>query len=145
MEEGEPSDKAKTIGAACLGAALGVVITGELTGAALFSSAAAYASTLDNSFGGATKTAGSYAAKVYDKTLEINEQYDVTAKVKGAADTAVNVADNLNKNYGLTDKLDEKLKLTDTIGKATDKLDEVKSSLTSKVDELGEATKSKKN
>jgi hypothetical protein len=134
--EDEPSSNAVTIGAAALGGALGVYLTGELTTAALISAAAAYATTFDNSVGSATKSPGSLAAKAYDKTLELNEQYDVLPKVKSAADTAVNVADNLNKNYGVTDKIDEKLKLTATIDKATDKLDELKGSLTAKVDEV---------
>jgi hypothetical protein len=134
--EDEPSSSAVTIGAAAIGGALGVVLTGELTTAALFSAAAAYATTLDNGFGSATKSAGNLAAKAYDKTVEINEQYDVLPKAKSAADTVVTVADNLNKNYGLTDKVDEKLKLSATLDKATDKIDELKDSLTSKVDDL---------
>jgi hypothetical protein len=142
--EGEPSSKAVTIGAAALGAVAGVVLTGEVTTAAAFAAAAAYATTLDNSVGGAVKTGGSLAAKAYDKTLEINEQYDVVSKVKGATDTVVTVADNLNKNYGVTDKIDEKLKIRATYEKATDKLGEVKDQLSSKVDEISEsATKSK--
>jgi hypothetical protein len=132
----EKDGKAVAIGAAALGGALGVVLTGELTTAALFASAAAYATTLDNGLGSATKNAGGLAAKAYDKTLELNEQYDVLPKVKSAADTAVNVADNLNKNYGLTDKIDEKLKLSATVDKVTDKIEEVKDSVTSKVDEV---------
>jgi hypothetical protein len=132
----EKDGKAVAIGAAALGGALGVVLTGELTTAALFASAAAYATTLDNGLGSATKSAGDLAAKAYDKTLELNEQYDVLPKVKSAADTAVNVADNLNKNYGLTDKIDEKLKLSATVDKVTDKIEEVKDSVTSKVDEV---------
>jgi hypothetical protein len=141
--EGEPSDKAITLGAAALGAVAGVVLTGEVTGAALFASAAAYATTLDNSVGAVTKKAGRLTAGAYDKANELNEQYDVLPKVKGAADTVVTVADNLNKNYGVTDKIDEKLKLSATVDKATDKLDELKDSLTSKVDEISEsATKS---
>jgi hypothetical protein len=142
MEEGEPSDKAVTLGAAALGAAAGVWLTGELTSAALLSAAAAYATTLDNGVGSATKSAGSFAAKAYDKTIDLNEQYDLVPKAKGAADTIVGVADNLNRNYGVTDKIDEKLKLSAAVGKVTDKFDEVKDSVTSKVDDISAKAKS---
>ena len=84
----------------------------------------------------ATKTAGSFAAKAYGKTLEINEQYDVLPKAKGAADTVVTAASNLDANYGITAKIDEQLKLSEAVDKATAKVDELKSSVTSKVDDL---------
>jgi hypothetical protein len=134
----EPGDKAVTLGAAALGAGLGVWLTGELTTAAVLSAGAAYATTLDNGFGSATKSAGSFAAKAYDKTVEINEEYDLLPKAKGVADAAVNVAGNLNKNYGITDKIDEKLKLGAALDKATDKFDELKS----KVDDVSSKAKS---
>jgi hypothetical protein len=132
----EKSDNAVTLGAAAVGGILGVYLTGELTTAAIFSAAAAYASTLNNGVGDATKKAGGLAADAYNKGKEINEQYDVLPKVKSAADTVVNVADNLNKNYGLTDKVDEKLKLSATLDKVTDKFDDLKDSVTSKVGEV---------
>jgi hypothetical protein len=141
----EESDDAVAKGAAAVGALLGVVLTGGLTGAAVLGAGAAYATNFDNGVGSAAKTAGGFAAKAYDKTVEINEQYDVIPKVKKAADTVLTVADNLNKNYGLTDKVDEKLKLSATFGKALDKIEETKDSLTSKVDDLKKsATESEK-
>merc|ERR1719183_3080749 len=69
----EPSSKAVTIGAAAVGGILGVYLFKELSTAVFLSVLLAYGSTLTNGFGEATKKAGGAAAKVYSKTLEINE------------------------------------------------------------------------
>lgn len=131
-----PGDKAVAIGAAATGGILGVYLTGELSTGVLFAAVFAYGTTLSNSFGSATKTAGSTAAKVYSKTLEINEQYDVLPKTKSALDTVTTAAANLDANYGVTASIDEKLKLSATVEKATSKVDDLKSSLTAKADDL---------
>lgn len=136
MMADEPSDKAVTVGAAAVGGVLGVYLFHELSTAVVLSLVFAYGSTYSNGFGSATKTAGSFAAKAYGKTLEINEQYDVLPKAKGAADTVVTAASNLDANYGITAKIDEQLKLSEAVDKATAKVDELKSSVTSKVDDL---------
>ena len=83
----EPSDKAVTIGAASAGGILGVYLFGDLGTAVFLACLGAYGSTLTNGFGSATKSAGTFSAKVYGKTLEINEQYDVLPKAKSALDT----------------------------------------------------------
>jgi hypothetical protein len=132
----EPSDKAVTIGAAAFGGIVGVYLFHELSTAVVLACVFAYGSTLSNGFGGFSKTAGSSAAKVYGKTLELNEQYDVVPKAKSALDTVTTAAANLDANYGVTAKIDEQLKLSAAVEKATAKVDEVKSSLTAKVDDL---------
>lgn len=132
----EPSGKATTIGAAAFGGVLGVYLFHELSTAVVLASVFAYGSTLSNGFGSFSKTAGSSAAKVYSKTLELNEQYDVVPKAKSALDTVTTAAANLDANYGVTAKIDDQLKISAAVEKATDKIDEVKSSLTSKVDDL---------
>jgi len=132
----EPSDKATTIGAAAVGGIVGVYLFHELSTAVVLSLVFAYGSTYSNSFGSATKSAGSFAAKAYGKTLEINEQYDVLPKAKGAADTVVTAAANLDANYGISAKIDDQLKISAAVEKATEKVDEIKSSVTSKVDDL---------
>lgn len=132
----EPGDKAVTIGAAAVGGVLGVYLFHELSTGVVLAAAFAYGSTLSNSFGGATKTAGSAAAKVYSKTLELNEQYDVLPKTKSALDTVTTAAANLDANYGVTASIDEKLKLSAAVEKATSKVEDLKSSLTSKVEDL---------
>jgi len=136
MADDEPSDKAVTIGAAALAGTLGVYFTGELSTAVIFAALGAYASTLANGLGDATKTAGAFTVKAYDKTVQLNEEYEILGKAKGATDTVVTAVDNLNKNYGITDGIDEKLALTAKINSVTDKIEEVTSSVTSKVDDL---------
>merc|ERR1712216_151588 len=83
----DPSDKAVTVGAASVGGILGVYLFGDLGTAVFLACVAAYCSTLTNSVGSATKSAGSFASKAYSKSVEINEQYDVLPKAKSAVDT----------------------------------------------------------
>merc|ERR1719201_328651 len=128
----EPTEKAKTIGAAGLGGALGVVLFGSLPGAILLAGAGAYAATKNDT----VKSAGGAAATVYSKAVDLEQEYEVLPKAKSAVDTVVNVADNLNKNYGLTDKIDEKLQISERADSLTEKLNAQKDKLTSKVDEL---------
>lgn len=132
----EQSDKAVAIGAAAVGGILGVYLFHELSTAVVLAIILAYGSTLSNGFGGFSKSAGSTAAKVYGKTLELNEQYDVLPKAKGALDTVTTAASNLDANYGITTKIDDQLKLSQAVESASSKIDEVKSSLTAKVDDL---------
>merc|ERR1719482_733365 len=136
MMADEPSEKAVVIGAAAVGGVAGVYLFGDLGTAVFISLLCAYGSTTSSGFGKATSKAGSFAAKAYSKTLEINEQYDVLPKAKGAADTVAVAASNLNNNYGITAKIDEQLKISQAVDKATAKFDELKGSVTDKVDDL---------
>jgi len=88
------------------------------------------------------KSAGSAAATVYAKAVDLEQEYEVIPKAKSAIDTVVNVADNLNKNYGVTDKIDAKLQLSERAESLTSKLNAQKDKLTSKVDELKEKASS---
>lgn len=132
----EPGDKAVTIGAAAVGGVVGVYLFHELSTGVFLAALFAYGSTLSNSFGSATKTAGSAAAKVYGKTVELNEQYDVLPKTKSALDTVTTAAANLDTNYGISASIDDKLQLSAAVDKATSKVEDLKSSLTSKVEDL---------
>merc|ERR1719324_2173346 len=134
----EPTEKAKTIGAAGLGGVLGVVLFGSLPGAIFLAGAGAYAATKNDT----VKSAGGAAATVYAKAVDLEQEYEVLPKAKSAIDTVVNVADNLNKNYGLTDKIDAKLQLSERAESLTEKLNAQKDKLTSKVDELKEKASS---
>merc|ERR1711892_59067 len=96
----------------------------------------AYASTTASSFGSFAESSGETAVKVYDKTLELNAQYDLLPKLKSAPDPATTAASNLDKNYGITSKIDEQLKLSQAVDKASAKVNELKSSVTNKVDDL---------
>merc|ERR1719161_2856647 len=111
--------KGTVIGAASVGGIVGIWLTGELSTGALFA-----ASTGEN------------ANKVYDKTLELNAQYDVLPKVKSLTDTVVTASSNLDKNYGITAKVDEQLKLSASVDKALSKVDELKANVQGKVEDL---------
>jgi len=132
----EPSDKAVIIGAASIGGIVGVYLFHELSTGVILACIAAYGATLSNSFGEAAKSAGGAASKVYSKTLELNEQYDVLPKAKSALDTVTVATSNLDKNYGITAKIDDQLKISAAIDKVTDKVEEVKTSVTEKVSDL---------
>merc|ERR1719321_1967905 len=81
--------QAVTVGAACVGGILGVYFFHELTTAVLLAIVFAYGSTVNNGFGNATRKAGDIANNVYDKTIELNDQYDVLNKARKAADFTV--------------------------------------------------------
>ena len=92
--------KSEVIGAAAVGGIVGVYLFHELSTGVLLALIAAYAATTASSFGDATRSAGSAADKVYSKTLELNEQYDLLPKAKSAADAVTTAAVNIDRNYG---------------------------------------------
>merc|ERR1719263_2294020 len=132
----EPSEKATVIGAAAVGGIVGVYLFKELSTGVILACIAAYGATLSNSFGEAAKSAGGAASKVYSKTLELNEQYDVLPKAKSALDTVTTATSNLDKNYGISAKIDDQLKISAAVEKAATKIDEVKTSVSDKVSDL---------
>jgi|EP00427_Karlodinium_veneficum_P024475 hypothetical protein len=135
----EPSDTAVIVGAAAAAGLLGAFLEQGLITDALLAVGAAYAATLNNGVGDTTKQVGKFAAKTYNKAKEINEEYDILAKGKSVTDSVLTVADNINKNYGISEKIDEKLLISDKVGKAKDKVTDVLSKITDKVDELKSA------
>merc|ERR1719389_327409 len=119
----DPSDKAVVVGAAAVGGIVGVYLFHELSTGVIFASVLAYAATTSSKFGNFAKSSGEAAAKVWNKSTELNEQYDVLPKAKSALDTVTTAADNLTSKLNevkssVTDKIDDKLKLS----QATDKL-----------------------
>merc|ERR1712127_1161315 len=128
--EMQASSKATVIGAAAVGGIVGVYFFHELQTGLIFAAILAYASTTASQFGSES------AVKVYDKTLELNAQYDLLPKLKSATDTATTAASNLDKNYGITSKIDEQLKISQAVDKAGAKINELKSSVTDKVEDL---------
>merc|ERR1712106_771304 len=124
--EMQASSKATVIGAAAVGGIVGVYFFHELQTGLIFAAILAYASTTASQFGSAAESAGESAVKVYDKTLELN----------AATDTVTTAASNLDKNYGITSKIDEQLKISQAVDKAGAKVNELKSSVTDKVDDL---------
>ena len=103
---------------------------------------AAYAATTASSFGDATRSAGSAADKVYSKTLELNEQYDLLPKAKSAPDAVTTAAVNIDRNYGISGKIDDQLKISQAVDKATGSFNDFKGSVTDKVTELKRSTES---
>lgn len=132
----EPSDKAITIGAAAVGGIVGVYFFHEISAGLLLAISLAYGSTLTNKFGEISKTSGGAAAKAYSKALELNEQYELIPKAKTALDTTTTAVGNLNENYGITSTIDEKLKIGQAVDKVTSKVDELKTSVNDKLDDL---------
>ena len=132
----DPSPKAVTIGAASVGALLGVWLFRDLYTACIFAAAGAYGSTTTGVFSEYCRNAGEAGAKVYSKTLDINEQYDLLPKTKSALDAVTTAASNIDSNYGITAGIDEQLKISDAVASASAKFDEAKNSVTSKVSDL---------
>jgi hypothetical protein len=79
--EMQASSKATVIGAAAVGGIVGVYFFHELQTGLILAAVLAYASTTASQFGGVAESAGETAVKVYDKTLELNAQYDLLPKV----------------------------------------------------------------
>ena len=79
--EMQASSKATVIGAAAVGGIVGVYFFHELQTGLILAAVLAYASTTASQFGSAAESAGETAVKVYDKTLELNAQYDLLPKV----------------------------------------------------------------
>jgi hypothetical protein len=120
-------------GAACVGGLLGVYLFGEILPSVLLALAAAYGSTTNSVFGNATRTVGSTYNKVYTKTTELNEEYELLGKAKSAADYAVAAAQEVDENYALTSRVNEKLKLSATLDTVKDKISEANDKLRNKV------------
>jgi len=132
----EPAGSEVIVGAAAVGGIAGVYLFHELSAGVILAGALAYGATLSNQFGSATRTTGAAAAKVYAKAQDLNEQYDVLPKAKGALDAVGTAAANLDANYGISAQVDEKLKISEAVSKAASKVDEVKSTVTNKVEDL---------
>ena len=85
LVEMQASSKATVIGAGAVGGILGIYFTGELQSGLILGAILAYSSTTASTFGGYAESAGETAVKVYDKTLELNAQYDLLPKVRPGA------------------------------------------------------------
>merc|ERR1719262_417305 len=104
MMADDPSDKAVAVGAAAVGGVLGVYLFHELSTAVVLAIALAYGTTVSNNFGDFSRKSGDFASKAYDKTLEINEQYDVLDKAKGDfASKAYDKPLEINEQYDVLD------------------------------------------
>lgn len=77
-------EKPVIVGAAAVGGLAGVYLTGEIQTGVIFAAILAYAATTNSKFGNFAKGTGENAAKVWDKTTELNDQYDLLPKVRCA-------------------------------------------------------------
>jgi len=139
----DDSNQGVAVGAACVGGILGVYFFGDISTAVILALIFAYASTKDNGFGNAIGKAGSAYNTVYDKTVELNDQYDILRKAKSAADVTVAAAVDLDESYQLTARVDEKLKLSQAVDKVTSKIGEVTEQFPKKISEKVEDLKTK--
>ena len=88
LVEMQASSKAIVIGAGAVGGILGIYFGHELQSGLILGAILAYSSTTASTFGGYAESAGETAVKVYDKTLELNTQYDLLPKVRPGAGPA---------------------------------------------------------
>ena len=77
-------EKPVIVGAAAVGGLAGVYLTGEIQSGVIFAAILAYAATTNSKFGNFAKGTGENAAKVWDKTTDLNDQYDLLPKVRCA-------------------------------------------------------------
>mmetsp|Transcript_8867 Transcript_8867/g.25779 ORF Transcript_8867/g.25779 Transcript_8867/m.25779 type:complete len:193 (+) Transcript_8867:47-625(+) len=132
----DPTDKESTIAVALTGAFVGVYFLDNVITAAVLGALAAYLTTTDSKAGEIASATGSNVAKVYKKIVSFATEQNVLPKAKEVTDKVVGVLDSVNQNYGITAKIDEKLLLSEKIETASAKLGEVKSTVSSKVNDL---------
>jgi hypothetical protein len=95
------------LGAAAVGACIGTLLVGPITGVVV-AGAALYATTRDDKIGDAARTTGTAAANTYDSVAEAARKHKVTEKVSAAAKVT----------YERAKEIDQEYKVTESIGKA---------------------------
>lgn len=103
----EPKPKSNTsanIGAAAVGAVVGTLLIGPITGVVV-AGVALYASTRTDSIGKATRATGGAAATAYDKTAEACEKLKVKDKIVSAGKVTYNKAAEINNEYKVGERV----------------------------------------
>jgi hypothetical protein len=95
---------ASAVGAAAVGAVIGTILLGPITGIVV-AGAAIYASTRNDKIGETTRATGSAAVSLYDKTVQAAEKYHVKEKVSTATEATVKKANEINDQYKVTDQI----------------------------------------
>jgi hypothetical protein len=127
----EMSDAKKSVGAAGVALAGGVILSGPVVGVVL-AGGALYASTRSDKLGDTTKAVGEATIRAIDKGRELGNKYGVFDKIKEATSATYNKAKEINEEYKVTDKmkvvaisatekvkeLDNKYKISETTSKA---------------------------
>jgi hypothetical protein len=99
----QESNKA-ALGAAAVGAVIGTLLIGPITGVVV-AGAALYASTRNDKIGDATRSTGSAAVSAYGKTVEAAEKYHVREKVGAASEATMKKAQEINEQYKVTEHI----------------------------------------
>jgi hypothetical protein len=139
----DDSKQAVAIGAACVGGIVGVFFFHELSTAVILALIFAYGTTFSNGFGNATRTAGETYNKVYDKTVALNDEYEILDKAKSAADFTVAAASDFDESFQISSRVDEKLKLSQAVDKVKSKVDEVTEQIPQKISQKVQDLKTK--
>jgi hypothetical protein len=92
------------VGAAAVGAVIGTLLLGPITGVVV-AGAAIYASTRNDKIGETTRATGSAAVSLYDKTVQAAEKYHVKEKVSAATEATMKKANEINDQYKVTDHI----------------------------------------
>ena len=127
----EMSEAKKSLGAAGVACAAGVLLSGPVVGVIL-AGGAVYATTRNDKIGEATKAVGEATVRAIDKGRELGNRYGIFDKMKEAASATYAKAKEINEEYKVTDKmkecaisatekakeLDSKYKISETTSKA---------------------------
>lgn len=92
------------LGAATVGAVIGTLLIGPITGIVV-AGAALYASTRSDNIGDATRATGSAAVSLYGKTVDAAERYHVREKVTAATEATMKKANEINEQYKVTEHI----------------------------------------
>jgi hypothetical protein len=113
----------------------------NLLTAGLLAGLTAYLTTTDSQAGDIATSGGAFVSKSYKATVKFVAEKDLLPKAKGITDKVVYALQAVDNNYGISATIDEKLLISDKVASASDKIAEVRSSVTSKVNELTAAMK----
>ncbi|KAG8469474.1 hypothetical protein KFE25_005929 [Diacronema lutheri] len=141
MAEEEVSPQESAIAVALTGAFLGIYVFDNIITAGVLAALASYLTTTDSQAGDIATSTGAFGFKTYKSIVKFAQEKDLLPKAKTVTDKVVSALQAVDNNYGITAKIDEKLLISDKVSAATDKLAEVKSTVTSKVDELSASLK----
>lgn len=91
------------VGAAAVGAVLGILVLGPVTGA-IVAGAAVYATTRSDKIGDAARGTGKVACNAYDKAVEADKKYGIFDRIKAAGQATLQKAAEIDQEYKITDK-----------------------------------------
>lgn len=92
------------LGAAAVGAVVGTLLIGPITGVVV-AGAALYATTRDDKVGGAARATGTGAVTIFDKARESAEKHHVGEKLAAASAATAKKAAELDEQYKITENV----------------------------------------